>query len=116
MGKALARDWLRASRFTPAQVTVKRRQTDRLADLYQKDYTVRADSAKAIATSDLIMLAVQPRQLASLLADIAPHIDAARQRVGSVVSNASIADIRGALDEARVCSILSAERSSSRKT
>jgi pyrroline-5-carboxylate reductase len=45
----------------------------------------------------LLILAVQPLQLPSLLAEIAPHVDAARHRVISVVSGASIADIREAL-------------------
>lgn len=97
LGQALARGWVRAGRFTPSQVTVTRRQVDRLSDLAQAGFGVQAHSADAIGNTDLIVLAVQPRQLPTLLAEIAPRIDASRHRIISVVSGASIADIRSAL-------------------
>ncbi len=99
LGQALALGWVRAGRFTPAQVTVTRRQVERLDELAGGGFSVHSNSASAVASTDLIVLAVQPRQLAPLLADIAPHIDPARHRVVSVVSGASIADIRSVIGE-----------------
>lgn len=97
LGLALARGWVAAGRFTPAEVTVTRRQPKRLAAMTAEGYVVTADNAQAVRDADIIVLAVQPRQLDGLLAIIAPQIDASRHKVISVVSGATLAAIRGAL-------------------
>jgi pyrroline-5-carboxylate reductase len=97
LGLALARGWVRAGRFTAPQVHITRRQASRLAPLAAEGFTVGASSADAVRSADLVIIAVQPQQLDALFAEIAPVIDATRHRVISVVSGASIADIRRAL-------------------
>lgn len=97
LGVALARGWVRAGRFAPSQVGITRRQQLRLAALEQEGYATGRTSAEAVAHAQLVVLAVQPQQLAALLDEIAPVIDASRHRVISVVSGASIADIRAVL-------------------
>ncbi len=99
LGVALARGWVRAGRFAPSQVAITRRQQSRLAALEQEGYATGLTSAEAAAQAQLVILAVQPQQLAALLNDIAPVINAASHRVISVVSGASIADIRKVLGE-----------------
>lgn len=99
LGVALARGWVRAERFAPSQVAVTRRQQSRLAALEQEGYVTGQTSVEAVAHAQLVVLAVQPQQLAALLQDIAPAMDASRHRVISVVSGASIADIRKVLGE-----------------
>lgn len=99
LGVALARGWVRAGRFAPSQVAITRRQQSRLVALEQEGYATRLSSADAVARATLVVLAVQPQQLTTLLGDIAPVIDASRHRVISVVSGASIADIRAVLGE-----------------
>lgn len=97
LGVALARGWVRAGRFAAPQVIVTRRHASRLASLAAEGFAVGTSSAEAVREADLIVIAVQPQQLDALFADIAPHIDPSRHRVISVVSGASIADIRRAL-------------------
>ncbi len=97
LGVALARGWVRAGRFAAPQVTVTRRTAGRLAPLAAEGFATDASSAAAVQSADLVVIAVQPQQLDALFAEIAPHIDARRHRVISVVSGASIADIRRAL-------------------
>jgi pyrroline-5-carboxylate reductase len=97
LGLALARGWVRAGRFAAPDVHITRRQASRLGALAAEGYTVGASSAEAVRAADLVIIAVQPQQLDTLFAEIAPAIDAARHRVISVVSGASIADIRRAL-------------------
>ncbi len=97
LGIALARGWVAAQRFTPTQVTVTRRQPKRLAALAADGIQVTADNAQAVRDADIIVLAVQPRQLDALLTEIAPEIDAVRHRVISVVSGASLAAMRRTL-------------------
>lgn len=97
LGLALARGWVAAGRFTPADVTVTRRQPKRLAALAAEGYVVIADNAQAVRDADIIVLAVQPLQLAGVMTVIAPEIDASRHQVISVVSGATLATMRSAL-------------------
>ncbi len=99
LGVALAKGWVRAGRFNPSQVAITRRLASRLSAMTQEGYAVGTSSAAAVQSADLVIIAVQPQQLDALFAEIAPHIDPTRHRVISVVSGASIADIRRALGE-----------------
>ena len=98
LGAALARGWVGAGRFSPSDVIVTRRQVERLADLGAEGFEVRASNVEAVAGADLLVLAVQPQQLAALLSEIGPHLDPGRHRLISVVSGASIEEIRNAAD------------------
>jgi len=97
LGIALARGWVRAGRFAAERVHITRRHATRLAPLAAEGFATGTSSADAVRHADLVIIAVQPQQLDALFTDIAPHIDASRHRVISVVSGASIADIRRAL-------------------
>lgn len=99
LGIALARGWVRAGRFASSHVSITRRRPSRLAALEPEGFTISQTSAQASAQAQIIVLAVQPQQLPALLKDIAPVIDAARHRVISVVSGASIAEIRRVLGQ-----------------
>ncbi len=99
LGVALARGWVRAGRFLPSQVTVTRRQVDKLSALAADGIAVHADNARAVSDAAIVVLAVQPRQLPALLAEIAPVIDSSRHHVISVVSGASIADMHRVLGD-----------------
>jgi len=98
LGRALGRGWVRAGKFAPSGVAITtRRHGDRLSDLRAEGYVVGVGNVEAVQGAPLLVIAVQPQQLGTLLAEIAPHVDPARHRVISVVSGASIADIREAL-------------------
>jgi pyrroline-5-carboxylate reductase len=99
LGRALALGWVRAGRYAPADIHVTRRHAEKLADLAAEGYAVGSDNGAAVRACDLIVLAVQPQQLDALLAEVAPALEAGRHRVISVVSGASIAQIRNALGD-----------------
>jgi pyrroline-5-carboxylate reductase len=99
LGRALARGWVNAGRFAPGRVAVTRRHAERLSDLAREGYAAGVGNVDAVKGADLLILAVQPLQLPPLLAEIARHVDPARHRVVSVVSGASIADIRSGLGQ-----------------
>ena len=96
LGVALARGWARAGLFDPGRVAVTRRNTDRLSFLVSEGFVVTQDNAEAVRGADLIILAVQPQQLGELLRGIGPSLEPERHRLVSVVSGASIAEIREA--------------------
>jgi pyrroline-5-carboxylate reductase len=58
---------------------------------------VGSDNRAAVAASDVVILAVQPQQLDTLLEEIRDALDPGRHRVISVVSGASIARLRDSL-------------------
>lgn len=99
LGRALATGWAAAGHVKPGDVHVTRRQTEKLDDLAEAGFVVGSDNAGAVDACDLVVLAVQPQQLDSLLTEIVSRLDAGRHRVVSVVSGASIAGLREALGD-----------------
>jgi pyrroline-5-carboxylate reductase len=96
LGAALARGWARAGMFTPGRIVLTRRHPEKLDALRAEGFTVTDSNTDAVLGADLLILAVQPQQLPELLEEICGEIDPARHRLVSVVSGASIADIREA--------------------
>lgn len=99
LGRALATGWVAAGRVEPADVHITRRQTDKIDDLAEAGFVVGSDNGAAVAACDVVVLAVQPQQLDSLMDEIVSAIDIQRHRVISVVSGASIARLREALGD-----------------
>lgn len=94
LGAALARGWARASMFEPSRIVLTRRHPEKLDELKTEGFAVTDSNTAAVHGADLLILAVQPQQLPGLLEEISSEIDPARHRLVSVVSGASIADIR----------------------
>lgn len=94
LGTALARGWARAGMFEPDRIVLTRRHPDKLESLREEGYVVTASNAEAVRGADLIILAVQPQQLPELLEEIGPDLEPSRHRLISVVSGASIEEIR----------------------
>ncbi|MEX2466337.1 MAG: pyrroline-5-carboxylate reductase [Gemmatimonadota bacterium] len=100
LGTALAEGWARAGMFEPARIVLTRRQTEKLDGLRAEGFTVTDSNTDAVLGADLLVLAVQPQQLPELLGEICGDLDEARHRLISVVSGASIADVREACGSA----------------
>lgn len=96
LGTVLARGWVRAGRFEPPAVVLTRRHPEKLEALRAEGYRILTSNVDAVRGAELVVLAVQPQQLPDLLAEIGPSLDPARHRLISVVSGASVAEIREA--------------------
>ena len=96
LGTALARGWARAGMCEAGRIVLTRRHPEKLEMLQKEGYPVLASNTEAVRGADLIILAVQPQQLPGLLEEIGPELDPARHRLISVVSGASIAEMRAA--------------------
>jgi pyrroline-5-carboxylate reductase len=94
IGGAIARGLVSAGLYTPAGITVTRRRADHLKTFAQQGYVATADNLAAVRSSDLLVLAVTPQQLNGLLAEIKGLIDPGRHVVISIVSGATISEIR----------------------
>lgn len=97
LGRALALGWVAAGRFAADEIHVTRRQPEKLDDLRGEGFLTGADNAAAVTDSAVVVVAVQPQQLDALLGEIVGALDPARHRILSVVSGATIAQIRAAI-------------------
>lgn len=97
LGRALAVGWVAAGQVKPGEVHVTRRQTEKLDDLAAAGFVVSADNAGAVSTSEVVVLAVQPQQLDGLMGEVAELLRPGHHRVISVVSGASVAELRAAI-------------------
>lgn len=96
LGLALARGWARAGMFEPGRIVVTRRHPERLEHMRAEGYRVTSSNLDAVRGADLLVVAVQPQQLTGLLQEIGPALEPERHRIVSVVSGASIEEIRQA--------------------
>ena len=94
IGAAIARGLVAAAIAQAGQITLTRRKPESLAALKSEGFDVTTDNIKAVRGSDLIFLAVTPQQLNALLAEISPSVESLRHTVVSIVSGATIAQIR----------------------
>ncbi len=93
IGSAMAEGLLGKEALTPAQLTVTRRRVHLLDALAARGVAVTSDNKEAAGRSDIIILAVRPRQLKPLLEEIVPVLEASRHILVSVVTGISIHEI-----------------------
>ncbi len=94
IGTAIARGLVKAGLLERDKITLTRRHADKLEDLIAEGFAATTDNHAAVAANDLVILAVEPGQLNGLLKTICPALIPARHTLVSVVSGASIEDIR----------------------
>lgn len=99
IGSAIARGLVTAGLCRAGDVTLSRRKLDALSKFQQDGFRITSDNLQAVRSSEFILLTVTPQQLNGLLSDIAPVLDAQRHIVVSVVSGATIAEIRQRLGQ-----------------
>jgi len=92
LGRALAIGMIDGS-IKPDRLEVTRRNTAVLHDLATRGISVHSDNKGAVDNCEMVILAVKPYNIDSILAEIAPGIDASRHVVVSVVTGVSTAHI-----------------------
>ena len=99
IGRAMAQGLVAKGLFTPAQITLTRRQLHRLDDLAQQGFPVTDDNNAAVQASDIVVVAVEPQQLDGVLGETGSSFDAQRHVLVSVVSGAGIDDMVACLPQ-----------------
>ena len=94
IGGAIARGLAKSGRLAAGQITLTRRHPEKLADFAAEGFVTTLDNLAAVTANDLVVLAVEPGQLDGLLDEISGAVDPARHTLVSVVSGATIADMR----------------------
>ena len=98
IGSAIARGLVAAKLMAPEQITLTRRNKEALRAFRNDGFTVGADNKEAVGAADIILIAVTPQQLNTLLQEIRSAIAPGRHIVVSVVSGASIGAIQAGLE------------------
>lgn len=93
IGCAIAEGLAAAGRFQPSEIWLTRRNLAHLEGHVERGFRVTSNNGQAVREAETVILAVEPQQLDTLLAEIAPHLDADRHLLISVVSGANIRDI-----------------------
>lgn len=94
IGMSLARGLAKAEYCKPGDITLTRRSVQNLSDEAAQGYKTSDQNSDAVAESSVIILAVLPQQLNTLLAQINGTIDSKRHVVISVISGVSCANIK----------------------
>ncbi|MBX2899053.1 MAG: pyrroline-5-carboxylate reductase [Cyclobacteriaceae bacterium] len=90
LGTAIAEGLLKSGFATPAQITVTRRNVERLASLKEAGVTVTSNNAQAIQQAEVIIVALKPYNVKEVLEELKNHFDARKQLVISVVTGVSL--------------------------
>jgi pyrroline-5-carboxylate reductase len=98
IGRAMALGLTAAGRYRPSDIVLTRRHVDRLADLAERGFPTQSDNLHAVRRAPTVIVAVEPGQVDGLLQEIGPALEPGRHVLISVVSGASIADIRRHID------------------
>lgn len=99
IGLALARGLAAAGLYATDRVTITRRQVQLLDDLAREGYCVQRDNHAAVRGARVVVVAVQPQQLAGVLEEIRDDIAPGVHLLISLVSGVTIAELRRYLGE-----------------
>ncbi len=94
IGQALARGLLRTGGFSKSSVIVTRRQPQMVDLLVRDGLTATTDNCRAVRRSQLVVIAVRPQQLDSLLEEIRPAVDPTHHILVLVASGVEISAIQ----------------------
>ncbi|MBE7176779.1 MAG: pyrroline-5-carboxylate reductase [Mucilaginibacter polytrichastri] len=97
IGMSLANGLVKSDYVKPEQITLTRRNLQRMSAQIGQGFQVSDQNFRAVFGADVIILAVLPQQLNTLLDEISGAVDAEKHLVISVISGVSCKDIRAKL-------------------
>jgi pyrroline-5-carboxylate reductase len=100
IGGSIARGLAAAGTVSPRDIVLTRRSVEHLEQFRAAGFRVQTDNAGAVSSSEVIILAVTPRQLNALLEEIKDTLVPGKHILVSVVSGASIAQMRDRIGSA----------------
>ncbi len=99
IGISLAKGLVKSNYADPGQISLTRRNISGLSSLAEQGFMVSNDNAAVVAEADIVVLAVLPQQLNTLLAQIDHVVDTKKHVFISVASGVSCIDVRSKLGE-----------------
>src|SRR6267154_3082707 len=92
LGSAIAQGLVKSKLKKASDITITRRNLSKLDHLKKEGFLLSADNTDAVKKNELILLCVQPKQLAGLLAEISSSIQSKHVLV-STITGISTEDI-----------------------
>ena len=101
MGGALVRGLARGTMVPTSEIYVSNPSMPKLETLKQEfpELNITTDNCEAVASADMVVLAVKPWKVEEVLAQIKPHMDYSRHVVASMVGGLGIAQLSEWLDK-----------------
>ena len=97
IGTSIASGLLSSGSLSPENMTLTRRKIHLLESFKNKNVQITDDNKKAVKQSTVIIIAVEPQQIDTLLDEIADIINAKEQIIISVVTGVSIQQMQNKL-------------------
>lgn len=93
LGVAIAQGIVSSGQATASDVIITRRNLSKIASLKKEKFTLTSDNVSAVKASTVIMLCVQPKQLAGLLTEIAPALSEKKHILVSTITGITTEEI-----------------------
>ncbi len=94
IGISLLQGFLKDQKIAPGNIIATRRNTGELSYLKDSGITITSDNIEAITNYELIIVAVKPYNLVSVLEEMKEHIDPKKHLLVSITSGISISKIQ----------------------
>lgn len=98
IGISIAEGLIKTEFIAPESITITRRKIKAIDYLAQKGINVTSNNNEAVKNSDVVIIAVQPKQLPDLLKEIKTALDPEKHILASVVAGVSMQEILQNLD------------------
>ena len=98
LGGAIALGLLHSKQFKSGHITVTRRKIELISDLADKGINVHSDNEQAVKKADIVILAVKPKMLDNILAEIKPFISMEKMVI-SVVTGVKLAHMQAIMGD-----------------
>ena len=94
IGLAIANGLISSKLFPSKNIYITKRKIEIIKNLQDEGFKLTSNNIEAVKNSEVIVIAVQPKQLDELLKEIAPVLNEEKHVIISVVSGASIQAIK----------------------
>ena len=89
IGNAIAQGLVKSKKYVPENIILTRRRAKHLHEFQEQGFTVSTDNCTAVARSEIVILAITPSQIVSVLKEINSSLSS-KQLLISVLSGVSI--------------------------
>jgi len=93
IGQAIVKGFIATGKISVNQIIITRRNVQLLKSLAQRRFVTQTDNCDAVRKTDVIIIAVQPKQLNNLLSEIRCELSPNKHIIISVVSGVSSSKI-----------------------
>jgi len=98
IGLAIANGLVNSKLYSPENITITRRKIELLNSYKEKGFQITKNNIEAVNNSNIIIVAVTPQQLKSLIAEIKSSLNENKHTLISVVSGASIKQMKNLIE------------------